>query len=126
MQLFQPGDHGSTFGGNPLAAAVGCAALEVTVNEELDRRADRLGKTLKTGIERFDSRCIAAVRGRGLLLGVELHASAGPARDYADRLLAEGVICKDSHVQVLRIAPPLVIDDSDIDWLLERLHRVLS
>jgi len=125
MSVFAPGDHGSTFGGNPLASAVGAAALAVTVDEELPERAARLGEKLRRGIVELDSPHIAAVRGRGLLIGIEFERTAGTARDFALRLLERGVLSKDTHVQVLRLAPPLVIEEAEVDWLIERLGEVL-
>jgi ornithine--oxo-acid transaminase len=126
MDLFQPGDHGSTFGGNPLAAAVASAALDVIVDEELPRRAQRMGERLRAGIEAIGSRRLLSLRGRGLLLGLEVRPSSGTARDLALELLECGVLAKDTHEQVLRLAPPLVIDEAGIDWLLEQLRAVLS
>jgi ornithine--oxo-acid transaminase len=125
MDVFTPGDHGSTFGGNPLAAAVATAALDVIVDEDLPQRAERLGQRLHAGIADIASPRLASVRGRGLLLGLEVHASAGTARQLALELLDRGVLAKDTHRQVLRIAPPLVIDEAGIDWLLERLAAVV-
>jgi ornithine--oxo-acid transaminase len=126
MDVFTPGDHGSTFGGNPLAAAVGEAALAVIEEEKLAERAARRGEALRRGLAKIDSPHVAEIRGRGLLIGVELKRSSGPARDFAVKLLEEGVLCKDTHAQVLRLAPPLVIEDSEIDWLVERLARILG
>jgi ornithine--oxo-acid transaminase len=126
MDVFAPGDHGSTFGGNPLAAAIAEAALAVIVDEKLAERAARRGEALLRAIADIDSRHVAEIRGRGLLIGIELRRSAGTARDCALRLLELGVLCKDTHEQVLRLAPPLVIDETDIAWLVERLTRVLG
>jgi ornithine--oxo-acid transaminase len=126
MDVLKPGDHGSTFGGNPLAAAVGSAALNVIEDEHLVQRAERMGRRLSAGIERIDTHCLSAIRGRGLLLGLEIEPHCGTARDLALRLLERGVLAKDTHGQVLRIAPPLVIDEETIDWLIEQLDAVLS
>jgi len=125
MDVFAPGDHGSTFGGNPLAAAVGTAALQVIVDEDLPQRAARMGQRLRSGLTGIARRRIKSIRGRGLLLGLEVDPAAGTARDLALELLGHGVLAKDTHSQVLRIAPPLVIDQPDVDWLLERLAAVL-
>jgi ornithine--oxo-acid transaminase len=125
MAVFAPGDHGSTFGGNPLAAAVGLAALDVLVAEDLPQRARRLGARLSAGISALASPRLAALRGRGLLLGLEIRPEAGTARELALELLAQGVLAKDTHRQVLRLAPPLVIDEQGVDWLLARLAAVL-
>jgi ornithine--oxo-acid transaminase len=126
MDVFQPGDHGSTFGGNPLAAAVGEAALAVIVDERLAERAERLGAKLRAELERIDTGHIAAIRGRGLLIGIEFERSSGPAKGFALELLRNGVLSKDTHAQVLRLAPPLVINESEIDWLAERIRSVLQ
>lgn len=126
LELLQPGDHGSTFGGNPLAAAVGQAAVEVIVEEDLAARATQLGARLRRGLESLDSPHVTDVRGRGMLLGVQIAAQSGTARDFAERLLERGVLCKDTHAQVLRLAPPLVIDATQIDWLLEQAAFALQ
>jgi ornithine--oxo-acid transaminase len=126
MDVFGPGDHGSTFGGNPLAAAIGDAALAVIVDEKLAERAARRGEALLRALADIRSPHIAEIRGRGLLIGIELARSAGTARDFALRLLELGVLCKDTHEQVIRLAPPLVIEDAEIDWLMERLRSVLE
>jgi ornithine--oxo-acid transaminase len=126
MDVFTPGDHGSTFGGNPLAAAVGEAALAVIEEEKLAVRAARHGEALLSALAQIDSPHIAEIRGRGLLIGIELARSAGTARDFALKLLELGILCKDTHAQVLRLAPPLVIEETEIDWLVERLRRVLE
>jgi ornithine--oxo-acid transaminase len=126
MDVFAPGDHGSTFGGNPLAAAVGEAALAVIEEEKLAERAARHGETLLRALAEIDSAHIVEIRGRGLLIGIELARSSGSARDFALRLLEHGVLCKDTHAQVLRLAPPLVIENAEVEWLVERLRRVLE
>lgn len=126
MDVIVPGDHGSTFGGNPLAAAVGTASLDVTRDEHLSERAARLGARLLKGLQTIRSDRVRSLRGKGLLLGIELEASAGSARGLAERLLALGVLSKDTHRQVLRLAPPLVIEESEIDWLVERVAEGLA
>jgi ornithine--oxo-acid transaminase len=125
MELFAPGDHGSTFGGNPLASAVGLAALEVIENENLPARAAALGEYLRERLQRLPSSVVVDVRGRGLLVGIEIARAAGTARRYCERLLDRGVLAKDTHAQVIRLAPPLVIERTDIDWLCEQLEAVL-
>ena len=125
MDVFTPGDHGSTFGGNPLAAAVAMAAVDVIVDEKLPERAARMGQRLHTGIAAMTSPRLKSVRGRGLLLGLEVDPKYGTARDLALDLLTRGVLAKDTHRQVLRLAPPLVIDEAAIDWLLQQLAAVL-
>jgi ornithine--oxo-acid transaminase len=126
MTLFKPGDHGSTFGGNPLAAAVGSAALEVLVDERLSERAADLGAYLRSGLGTLRSDKIAEVRGRGLLIGIEIAAAAGTARKYCERLLERGVLAKDTHAQVIRLAPPLVVERAELDWLVAQLRAVLD
>jgi ornithine--oxo-acid transaminase len=125
MSVFQPGDHGSTFGGNPLACAVGEAALDVIVDEGLTTHSRAMGERLMAGLKAIDSDRIVEVRGRGLLIGIEIAESAGPARPFCEALMHRGVLCKETKEQVLRLAPPLVIDADQIDWLLERLRAVL-
>jgi ornithine--oxo-acid transaminase len=126
MDVFAPGDHGSTFGGNPLAAAIGEAALAVLADEKLAERAAKRGEKLLRALAKIDSPHIVEVRGRGLLVGIEIARSSGPARAFALKLIDLGVLCKDTHAQVLRLAPPLVIEEAEIDWLVERLLRVLG
>jgi ornithine--oxo-acid transaminase len=125
MSVIRPGDHGSTFGGNPLAAAVAREALAVILDEDFAGRAARLGEQLLLGLNSIGSRLVADVRGQGLLIGIQIEEDAGTARDFALRLLERGVLCKETHRQVLRLAPPLVVDEADIDWLLERIGPVL-
>jgi ornithine--oxo-acid transaminase len=126
MTLLRPGDHGSTFGGNPLAAAVGGAALDVLVDEDLAARAQSLGEHLFAELGKLRSKAIVEIRGKGLLIGVEIATSAGGAREYCERLAARGVLCKDTHAQVIRLAPPLVIERAELDWLVGELRAVLE
>jgi ornithine--oxo-acid transaminase len=126
MTLLRPGDHGSTFGGNPLAAAVGSASLDVLVEENLAQRAATLGGYLLAGLVGLRSARIADIRGRGLLLGIEIVAAAGGARGYCERLMERGVLCKDTHAQVIRLAPPLVVTEAELEWLLGELRAVLE
>ncbi len=123
MRLFGPGAHGSTFGGNPLASAVAEAALEVIVSEDLAARARRAGAAIVQGIRSIGSASIKEVRGRGLLIGIELKY---PAHDLAEALLERGVAAKDTRPEVLRIAPPLVIDDDAVAYLLERFEEAIA
>ena len=123
MSLFAPGDHGSTFGGNPLACAVGEAALDVIVDEKLPSRARYAGAKLMQGLRAAQSSQIKEIRGRGLLIGIELTV---PAKALVAALLERGVVAKDTHERVLRIAPPLVIDDAAIDLLLARYREALA
>ena len=123
MGLFWPGDHGSTFGGNPLASAVAIAALDVILDENLPARARYAGAKIMQGLRAAGSPLIQEVRGRGLLIGVQL---AIAARRLSDELLARGVAAKDTQENVLRIAPPLTIDDAAIDYFLERFRDALG
>lgn len=125
MNVFHPGDHGSTFGGNPMAAAIGKAALDVLVDENLPARAAEMGGYFMERLHELGSRHMREVRGRGLLIGVELHVASGPARPYCEQLKELGVLCKDTHGQVIRFAPPLVIERDDIDFALEQVSKVL-
>ncbi len=123
MELFGPGDHGSTFGGNPLACAVALASMDVILDKNLPARARYAGAQLMRGLRELGSPAIKEVRGRGLLIGLELSVSA---RRVAELLLERGVVAKDTHASVLRIAPPLVIEDAQIGLLLEALRDVLK
>ena len=123
LGVFKPGDHGSTFGGNPLACAVARAALQVLVDEKLVERSAELGEYLLTKLRAIESPVIREVRGRGLWIGVELTVAARP---YCERLMQEGMLCKETHDHVIRLAPPLVITREEIDWAVERLKKVLS
>jgi ornithine--oxo-acid transaminase len=125
MTLLKPGDHGSTFGGNPLASAVGAAALDVLVEERLTERAAELGAHLRAALATLRSDKIVEIRGRGLLIGIEIAVEAGTARKYCERLLERGVLAKDTHAQVIRLAPPLVIERAELDWLVLQLRDVL-
>jgi len=125
MTLLKPGDHGSTFGGNPLASAVGAAALDVLVEERLTERAAELGAHLRAALATLRSDKIVEIRGRGLLIGIEIAAKSGTARKYCERLLERGVLAKDTHAQVIRLAPPLVIERAELDWLVTQLRDVL-
>ncbi|MCA9883347.1 MAG: ornithine--oxo-acid transaminase [Anaerolineae bacterium] len=125
MNVITPGDHGSTFGGNPLAAAVAREALAVLVEEGMIENARKMGDYLMGRLRQIDSPHIKEVRGRGLLIGVELHPSAGGARRFCEALMDQGLLCKETHDNVIRFAPPLVIDRDDIDWALDRIEPVL-
>ena len=123
MLLFGPGEHGSTFGGNPLACAVAEAALDVIVDEHLPERARESGAMLRRRLNALAGRYIKEVRGRGLLIGLQLN---GSARAVADRLLGRGIVAKDTHRHVLRIAPPLIIERPELEMLADCLESVLS
>jgi ornithine--oxo-acid transaminase len=122
MDVLHPGDHGSTFGGNPLGCAVARAALRVLVEEKLVERSAELGEYFQARLRVLEAPHIVQVRGRGLWIGVELTV---PARPYCERLMSEGILCKETHDRVIRIAPPLVITREEIDWAFERFEKVL-
>ncbi|MCX7830359.1 MAG: aminotransferase class III-fold pyridoxal phosphate-dependent enzyme, partial [Acidobacteria bacterium] len=126
MSVFKPGDHGSTFGGNPLAAAVSIASLEVLRDENLIERSNALGKRFRDGLRNLNSPKIELVRGKGLLIGVVINKSFGPARPFCLKLMENGILAKDTHEQVIRFAPPLVIKEEEVDWAVETIGKVLS
>lgn len=126
MSLFRPGEHGSTFGGNPLAAAVARAALRVLREENLVQRAAELGDYFQERLAEIPSPHVREVRGKGLLIGVELKAEAGGARRFCEALQYQGLLCKETHENVIRFAPPLVIDRETIDWAIPRITHVLN
>jgi len=126
MGLFRPGEHGSTFGGNPLAAAVACAALRVLREEKLAERAAELGEYFQERLAEIPSPHVKEVRGKGLLIGVELKPEAGGARRFCEALREKNILCKETHDHVIRFAPPLVIDHATIDWAMPRITAVLN
>ncbi|GAB4571763.1 MAG: ornithine--oxo-acid transaminase [Anaerolineae bacterium] len=125
LGLFKPGDHGSTFGGNPLGAAVALEALAVLEDEKMIENAAELGEYFLEQLSEINSPHIKDVRGKGLLIGVELKPEAGGARRFCEVLREEGLLAKETHVHTIRFAPPLVITRDEIDWALERIRRVL-
>ena len=126
MDVFTPGIHGSTYGGNPLACAVASEALDVLVDEKLVERAAEMGLHLETRLKSMKTDKIEEIRVRGLWAGVQLKVSAGPARPYCYALKERGMLCKDTHVQTIRLAPPLVITREEIDWAVDQLDAVLG
>ena len=126
MDVFQPGDHGSTYGGNPVGAAVARAALAVLQDEGLIENSARLGEYALGRLRSLRSPLVREVRGRGLWIGIELHEAAGGARRYCERLAESGLLCKETHDRVIRFAPPLVIGREDLDWALDRIEEVLT
>ena len=126
LGLFEPGEHGSTFGGNPLAAATARAALGVIVEENLVERAAELGEYFLEQLAEIPSPHVKEVRGKGLLIGVELKQSAGGARRFCEALVKMGILAKETHVHTIRFAPPLVIDKTTIDWALPSIREVLN
>jgi ornithine--oxo-acid transaminase len=123
LGVFNPGDHGSTFGGNPLGCAVARTALRVLLDEKLVERSAELGAYFLARLQELQSPAIKEVRGRGMWIGIELH---GMARPYCEALQEEGILCKETHDRVIRIAPPLIITREEIDWAVERIARVLQ
>jgi ornithine--oxo-acid transaminase len=126
MQVLKPGEHGSTFGGNPLACAVARAALRVLVEEAMVENSARMGTYFLDGLRRIHNPLIKSVRGRGLMLAVEFYPEAGGARPYCLALKDRGLLCKDTHRDNIRLSPPLVITREEVDWALERLAEVLE
>ncbi len=126
LGVLNPGEHGSTFGGNPLACAVARAALRVLVEEGMVENAARMGDRLMAGLRSIRSNAVREVRGRGLMLAVELDRAAGGARPYCEALRERGVLAKDTHEHSIRIAPPLVITEEQVDWALEQFAAVLA
>lgn len=126
MSVFTPGDHGSTFGGNPLAAAVGQAALQVIVDENLPEKAAESGRYFMDKLRTLKSPYIKDVRGKGLLMGIELKPEAGGARQFCEMLKEDGLLVKETHKHVIRFAPPLIITREEIDWAFQRIQKVLS
>lgn len=123
LGVFNPGSHGSTFGGNPLACAVSVASLDVLEEEKLASRSLELGEYMKKELQKIDNPKIKEVRGKGLFIGVELKE---PARKYCEELKAKGLLCKETHENVIRFAPPLVIKQEDLDWAIDHIKDVLS
>ena len=125
MDVLRPGEHGSTFGGNPLACAIARTALRVLVEEGMIENAANLGRYFIDALRSLKDPKIKEVRGKGLMIGIEFHPEVGGARQYSEKLMAEGMLCKETHDHIIRIAPPLVITRDDIDWALERIAKVL-
>jgi ornithine--oxo-acid transaminase len=126
LSVLKPGEHGSTFGGNPLACAVARAALKVLVEEGMIENAERQGAYFMSRLQDVRSNLVREVRGRGLMLAVELHPEAGGARLYCEALRERGILAKDTHEHTIRIAPPLVVTRDEIDWASERFAQVLT
>ena len=126
MGVFKPGDHGSTFGGNPMACAIARAALAVLVDEGMIENSARLGAYFMDRLAALNSKYVKEIRGRGLWVGVELKHELGGARSFCERLRDRGLLCKETHVHTIRFAPPLVITREEIDWAMERVAEVLG
>ncbi len=126
LGVFNPGDHGSTFGGNPLACAVASEALDVLTEEDLPSRSRELGEYLMERLESIDKKYIKELRGKGLFIGIELKPEAGGARRFCEFLQQEGLLAKETHENVIRLAPPLIITKEEIDWAFERIKKALE
>ena len=126
LGVFKPGEHGSTFGGNPLACAVAREALRVIKTEKLVKNAEKQGRYFMDKLRTIKSRHIKVVRGKGLLIGIELKPAAGGARRFCEALKDAGLLCKETHEHVIRFAPPLVIRKPDLDWAFERVKEVFA
>ncbi len=123
MDVFKPGDHGSTFGGNPLASAIGLVAIDIITKERLPQNAYELGKWFMGELKKIENPVIKEVRGKGLLIGIELKKKA---RQYCEALMKQGILAKDTHDYVVRFAPPLVIKKEDLKWALQRIKKIFS
>lgn len=126
LGLFKPGEHGSTFGGNPLGAAIARTALRVIVEEDMIENAAQMGEYFMDHLAEIPSPHIKEVRGKGLLIGVELKQEAGGARRFAEALKSKGILVKETHQNVIRFAPPLIIDKATLDWAIPRIREVLT
>ncbi|MEJ2723425.1 MAG: ornithine--oxo-acid transaminase [Deltaproteobacteria bacterium] len=126
LGVFMPGDHGSTFGGNPLACAVARTALKVLVEEGLIDNAAEVGRYFLGCLKEIESPTVREVRGKGLMIGVELNPEAGGARRFCEKLKEKGLLCKETHENVIRFAPPLIITKEEVDWAMERVAAVLA
>ncbi len=126
FSVYQAGDHGSTFGGNPLGAAVAREVMRVMVDEDMTNRAEEMGQWMRERMRAIKSTKIKEIRGKGLLNGIEVHPAAGDAHHFVELLLHEGILCKDTAKQVIRITPPIVITRDEAEWGIERIARVLA
>ncbi len=126
LGVFEPGEHGSTFGGSPLACAVARAAVAVIKDEKLTERSAELGEYFMGKLREMNSPKVKEIRGSGLFVGLVLTEETGAARPYCEKLKAEGMLCKETHETVIRFAPPLVISKEDLDWAIERIRKVLA
>lgn len=126
LGVFKPGDHGSTFGGNPLACAIARKVIEILETGKYQANAAELGEYLFKRLRAMKTDKVREIRGRGLWAGIELKAEAGKARPYCEKLMDLGILCKDTHAQTIRLAPPLCITREELDWALERIEKVLA
>lgn len=126
MQVFTPGDHGSTFGGSPLASAVAIAAIDVLIDEKLVENAEKLGKYFSDQLREMNSPHIKEIRSRGMMIGVEVTEDSPSGREYCQMLMKEGILAKETHDRTIRFTPPLVIKKEDLDWAMERIKKVFA
>ncbi len=126
MNVFTPGDHGSTFGGNPLAAAIGLEALNILIEDELPAKSAEMGDYLMSELRKIDSPLIREVRGRGLFIGIEMESSLASARTICEALMERGLLSKETHDTVIRLAPPLIISQAEIDWAILQINEVIE
>ncbi len=126
MDVFKPGDHGSTFGGNPLACAIARKVIEILETGSFQKNAREVGGYMMERLRQAKLSPVKEIRGRGLWIGIEMKSAAGPARPFCERLMREGLLCKETHEQTIRLAPPLGITRQEADWALERLCKVLA
>lgn len=126
LSLFTPGSHGSTFGGNPLAAAVGLEALQILEDENLAEKSEELGTYFLRELKKIQSSYITQIRGKGLWIGLDIDPKKDTARNVCEQLMKEGVLCKETHEITVRFAPPLIIKKREIDWALEKLRKILT
>lgn len=126
LGVFYPGDHGSTFGGNPLACAIARESIKVLVEENLPQRSFELGNYFIEQLRQINSDHIKEIRGKGLFIGIELKKEAGGARKFCEALKELGLLCKETHKNIIRLAPPLIIKKEEIDWAVERIEEVLT
>lgn len=125
MSVFTPGDHGSTFGGNPLAAAVASVSIDVLVDEKLSQRSLELGNYFMHNLLDINSNMVKEIRGKGLMVGVEIKKECGTARPFCEKLMKKGLLCKETHGQTIRFTPPLIITKEELDWALKQIQSVL-
>ena len=126
LGLFKPGDHGSTYGGAPLGCRAAREALKVLVEEKMVENSAKLGEYLMEKLQKIKSPHVDFFRGKGLWIGIVLKKSAGGARRFCEALMEEGLLCKETHVHIIRLAPPLCITKEELDWALERIEKVLT
>ncbi|MGD9279130.1 MAG: aminotransferase class III-fold pyridoxal phosphate-dependent enzyme, partial [Desulfobacterales bacterium] len=126
MDVLRPGEHGSTFGGNPLACAIARTALKVLIEENMIENAAAMGEYFLSKLSQIKNPYIKEVRGKGLMLALEFIPEAGGARRYCEALMTQGLLCKETHDNIIRFAPPLVITRKEIDWAMDRIEAVLT